>query len=97
MERMTTSITTPQQLIDKGFIGATEHAAITDVTERYALAISPHMVAEILKNPISELAKQFVPNLQELTTLDEEMADPIGDEKFHRLKALFTAIKIVYS
>lgn len=61
-----------------GISGGGEAAA---VARRYAVGISDH-VAGAIKGPVvsDPVAKQYVPQAQELEILPEEMPDPIGDE-----------------
>ena len=53
-----------------------------DLVERkYAVAVSPHLLSLIDPvNPDDPLARQFLPSLEELNSLPEELADPIGDD-----------------
>ena len=54
--------------------------SLDDVARKYAVAVSPHLLSLIdpadARDPI---ARQFLPSLEELNTLPEERADPIGD------------------
>ncbi len=53
---------------------------IDDVARRYAVAVSPHLLSLVdPANPNDPIARQFLPALEELNTLPEELADPIGD------------------
>lgn len=53
---------------------------IEQVVERYAVAVSPHLLALIdPADPRDPIARQFLPSLEELNQLPHEMADPIGD------------------
>ena len=54
---------------------------IDDVARRYAVAVSPTLLALIdPADPADPIARQFLPSLEELQTLTQERADPIGDE-----------------
>jgi lysine 2,3-aminomutase len=59
------------------------------VTKRYAVSITDHvrtaMYADVETDPV---AKQYVPQPQELITLPEENADPIGDETHTPVKGI---------
>lgn len=56
-------------------------AGLDAVAGRYAVAISPAMVALIdPADPADPVRLQFVPDVRELTTTPDELADPIGDE-----------------
>ena len=51
-----------------------------DVARRYAVAVSPTLLALVdPADPNDPIARQFLPSLEELNTLPEERADPIGD------------------
>ena len=50
------------------------------VERKYAVAVSPHLLSLIDPvNPDDPIARQFLPSLEELNILPEELADPIGD------------------
>jgi lysine 2,3-aminomutase len=51
-----------------------------DVARKYAVAISPTLLTLIdPTDPQDPIARQFLPAIEELRTLPEERADPIGD------------------
>src|ERR1700760_3612168 len=53
---------------------------IDDVARKYAVAVSPHLLSLIDPADAADpIARQFLPSLEELNTLPEELADPIGD------------------
>ncbi len=53
---------------------------IQEVARRYAVAVSPHLLSLVdAADPHDPIARQFLPSLEELNTLPEELADPIGD------------------
>jgi lysine 2,3-aminomutase len=53
---------------------------IADVQRRFAMAVSPTLLALVNPaDPNDPIARQFLPSLEELNTLPEELADPIGD------------------
>jgi lysine 2,3-aminomutase len=53
---------------------------LEQVARKYAVAVSPHLLSLIdLDDPKDPLARQFLPDLKELDTLPQELADPIGD------------------
>ena len=54
--------------------------SLQDVARRYAVSVSPHLLSLVdPSNPNDPIARQFLPSLEELTTLPEDLADPIGD------------------
>jgi lysine 2,3-aminomutase len=54
--------------------------SLEDVARKYAVAISPHLLSLVdPADPDDPIARQFLPSLEELNTLPEELADPIGD------------------
>jgi lysine 2,3-aminomutase len=54
--------------------------SLDDVARKYAVAVSPHLLSLIdPADPCDPIARQFLPSLEELNTLPEERADPIGD------------------
>lgn len=53
---------------------------LEQVARRYAVAVSPLLLALVdLGDPNDPIARQFLPSLDELVQLPEELADPIGD------------------
>ncbi len=53
---------------------------IDDVARRYAVAVSPTLLSLVdPADPNDPIARQFLPSLQELNLLPQELADPIGD------------------
>jgi lysine 2,3-aminomutase len=54
--------------------------SLEDVARRYAVAVSPTLLALVdPADPNDPIARQFLPSLEELNTLPQERADPIGD------------------
>jgi len=53
---------------------------IEDIARKYAVAVSPHLLSLVdAADPDDPIARQFLPSVDELVTLPEERADPIGD------------------
>jgi lysine 2,3-aminomutase len=74
------SLTTVAELVEAGLVPEAGRAGATAVAARYAVAVTPPLVALI--DPADRddpIARQFVPDPAELETLPEERADPIGD------------------
>src|SRR5581483_6145102 len=63
-----------------GLISAEQRAAIEQVASHYALALTP-AIAELIdpSDPSDPIARQFIPQSDELDRHAEESADPIGD------------------
>jgi lysine 2,3-aminomutase len=74
------AIRTAKDLIAAGLAAPQRLAQLEAVAARYAVAISPELVELIdPADPDDPIARQFVPDARELTTLPEERDDPIGD------------------
>lgn len=74
-------VRTAEDLVEAGLIEPSQRAAVSDVAERYAVAISPAIAKLIDRDdPDDPIARQFVPDAAELTLLPEEREDPIGDK-----------------
>jgi lysine 2,3-aminomutase len=57
--------------------------SLEDVARRYAVAVSPTLLALVdVCDPNDPIARQFLPSLEELNTLPQELADPIGDTAY---------------
>ena len=77
---MSAPFKTPQALVDGGIVPPARLAELEAVATRYAIAISPAMAALIDGgDPDDPIARQFVPDIAELTLTPEEREDPIGD------------------
>jgi lysine 2,3-aminomutase len=74
-------------LIDAGLIPPSDRAAIESVATRYAIALTPTMRA-LIEARDDPIARQFVPNPDELITAPHEHPDPIGDDKFSPVKGV---------
>src|SRR5262249_5942304 len=74
------TIRLPSELVAAGLAPPERLADLARVAERYAVAITP-AVADLVDcdDPNDPIARQFVPDIAELTTTPEERADPIGD------------------
>jgi lysine 2,3-aminomutase len=67
-------------LIKAGLIAPDRQDDVDRIAERYAISVSPAMAALIDPgDPDDPIARQFVPNLAELSATALERADPIGD------------------
>ena len=75
------TIRLPSELIAAGLAPPEKFADLARVTQRYAIAITPEIAALIDRaDPDDRIARQFVPDIAELTTTPDERADPIGDD-----------------
>lgn len=64
-----------------GLVAAADAPALEHVAARYAVAVTPEMVALMETGPADDpIARQFVPTLSELIHLPGELTDPIGDD-----------------
>jgi len=74
------TIRLPSDLVAAGLAPPEKLADLARVAERYAIAIPPAVVGLIDRaDPSDPIARQFVPDIAELTTTARERADPIGD------------------
>jgi lysine 2,3-aminomutase len=75
-----TTLRRPAELAAARLIDAADVPALERVAARYAVAVSPAMVALIdPRDPADPIARQFVPSAAELVRAPEERTDPIGD------------------
>ena len=71
---------TVDALVERGLVAPERRQELAEVAKRYAVSVTPAIAALI--DPSDEadpIARQFIPAAAELTTLPEELADPIGD------------------
>ena len=73
---MSTTLRTLPALAQAGLIEAEHLPALERVAAQYAVAITPAMAA-LMSDP--GVARQFLPDVAELTVLPGEDADPVGD------------------
>ena len=53
---------------------------LEEVARRYAVAVSPHLLSLVNAGDANDpIARQFLPGIDELVTLPQELRDPIGD------------------
>ena len=69
--------------------GGSRAVTIQDVARKYAVAVSPAIRALIdSSDPADPIARQFLPDVAELTVTPEELADPIADEAHAPVKGI---------
>ncbi len=74
------TLKTVEDLSGAGLLTADRLDDARAVARRYAVALTPSVAALIDRSdPNDPIARQFVPDLPELTTVPDERADPIGD------------------
>ncbi|MET0219213.1 MAG: lysine-2,3-aminomutase-like protein [Tardiphaga sp.] len=70
----------PAELVAHGLASDTALGALEQVAARYAVAVTPAVAALIDANdPFDPIARQYIPQANELTVHPGENADPIGD------------------
>jgi len=67
-------------LVKAGLAASADRATLEEVAARYAIALTP-VISKLIDrtDPDDPIARQFVPDIAELTIASEERADPIGD------------------
>ena len=69
-----------EDLVARGLVAPERAAGLARVVERFALSLTSEMAGLIdPKDPADPIARQFVPDEAESTTLADEVGDPIGD------------------
>ena len=77
---MAATLRRPRDLADAGLVAESAIPALEEVAVRYAVAVTPAVAALIDRDdPGDPIARQFVPDIRELATTADELADPIGD------------------
>jgi len=78
--RIVAALRQPEELVAHGLAPASALADLTRVATRYAVAVTPEVAALIdPSDPADPIARQYIPNADELTAQPGERADPIGD------------------
>jgi lysine 2,3-aminomutase len=79
--KLAATLRRPDELVAHGLVSGADLPMLEKVAARYAVAVTPDMVALIEANdPADPIARQFIPNAQELIAMPGENADPIGDK-----------------
>jgi lysine 2,3-aminomutase len=77
------------ELAAQGFVPAAALPELEKVAARYAVAVTPEMVALIDPgDPDDPIARQFIPGVEELAAQANESADPIGDHRFSPVEGI---------
>jgi lysine 2,3-aminomutase len=72
-----------RDLFEAGLLPSQRLSELRQVTERFQVALTDNVAALIDPADAADpIAAQFLPNAAELETTDEELADPIGDERW---------------
>jgi lysine 2,3-aminomutase len=72
-----------EDLVSRGLVAPERAGEVRRVAERYAVALTDEVAALIdHSDPSDPIAAQFVPRAGELHTADEELTDPIGDDRW---------------
>src|SRR5262249_49740104 len=72
-----------EDLVPAGFVEPARLEEVTRVAGKFAVAMTADIAALIdPADPQDPIAAQFVPSEAELEIADQELADPIGDERW---------------
>ncbi|MDQ0138042.1 lysine 2,3-aminomutase [Neorhizobium galegae] len=83
------SLKTPEELEAADLIEPEMLGGIRAVADRYAITLTPTVVSLIDRTDQNDpIARQFVPDPNELLTTPEERADPIGDQAHSPVKGV---------
>ncbi len=78
---MTKPLRSPADLARAGLVRAEDLPGLEAVAARYAVSVTADMAALIERDdPADPIARQFLPRAEEMETLAQERADPIGDD-----------------
>ena len=84
---MSRTLRTPDDLAEAGLIAHDAVAGLEAVAARYSIAVTPAVAALIAEHG-APLARQYLPELAELTTAPHELDDPTADAPFTPLKGV---------
>ena len=78
-----------EDLGSEGLVEQDREEEIRKIAQRFAVALTPEMAALIdPADPADPIAAQFIPSQAELGVTSEELADPIGDERWSPLPGI---------
>jgi lysine 2,3-aminomutase len=76
-----TTLREPTELLSHGLVRVADLADLQKVAARYAIAVTPAVAALIdPDDPEDPIARQYIPNAEELVAQPNEKQDPIGDD-----------------
>lgn len=79
--KLAATLRQPAELVERGLASVADLADLERVAVRYAIAVTPDIAGLIdSEDPDDPIARQFIPNAQELVSAPGENADPIGDD-----------------
>ncbi|RPD37099.1 lysine-2,3-aminomutase-like protein [Candidatus Liberibacter solanacearum] len=82
-------LTSAQQLYKAKLIDQEQINTIEEISNHYSIALTPFMANLIdPHNPNDPIARQFIPQKEEMNILPEEREDPIGDSNHSPLKGI---------
>ncbi|KGD95762.1 lysine-2,3-aminomutase-like protein [Rhizobium sp. YS-1r] len=83
------SLKTPEELLAAGLVEPGKLDGLRAVADRYTIALTPTVVSLIDRgDPNDPIARQFVPDPDELLATPDERADPIGDHAHSPVKGI---------
>ncbi|NET09130.1 MAG: lysine-2,3-aminomutase-like protein [Symploca sp. SIO2B6] len=86
---MSKTLRSTKDLVSAGLV--TDGAdVIAQTEEQFSIAITPAMQQQMQRfsTQADPVARQFIPMPEELVLLDEELADPIGDDPYTKVKGI---------
>ncbi|XCD43311.1 lysine-2,3-aminomutase-like protein [Candidatus Liberibacter asiaticus] len=83
------TLTSAQDLYNANLIKKEQIDEIKEISNHYSIALTP-VIANLINphNPNDPIARQFIPQKEELNILPEEREDPIGDNNHSPLKGI---------
>ncbi len=81
------TITTVDELVDEGLISSEQKSDYDRLKKKYDIAITPH-IRKLITDKNDPVGKQYIPDVKELDTLQDEQSDPIGDKKHEPVKGI---------
>ncbi|MCF8496056.1 MAG: lysine-2,3-aminomutase-like protein [Alphaproteobacteria bacterium] len=84
-----TVLKSPADFENRPHVVPSDLAAIALVAKRYAVGVTPHVMSTIQGSPQDDpVARQYIPQKEELLVLPEESPDPIGDDAHSPVKGI---------
>lgn len=89
VETMSKILRSTTDLVTNGLVSE-DVDVIAQTEEQFSIAITPAMQQQMQSYSTSHdpVARQFIPMPEELVFLDEELADPIGDDPYTKVKGI---------
>ena len=77
-----------EQLKSSEIVSPVNSEKLKEVAERFSVSVTPSLVKAIKDNSSKALFSQYIPSTDELNITEDELSDPIGDDRYTPVKGI---------